>query len=58
MPMARLVIRVGNEVVAQIDELHEIDRSAGVSCTKAEIIRRALRIGLASLRRRVAKEEP
>lgn len=57
MPLARLVIRVGHEIVAQIDELHAMDRSAGVKCTKAEITRRALRIGLAALRQRAIQSE-
>lgn len=57
MPMPRIVLRVGHEVVAQINDLHRRELRSGVSCSKAEIMRRALRLGLASLRQRVEREQ-
>jgi len=51
--MKVITIRVGEEIVVQLDELVAADEQAGIKCSRSELTRRALRLGLATLRRKV-----
>jgi metal-responsive CopG/Arc/MetJ family transcriptional regulator len=50
--MSVLSIRIDEAMLADVDQLVEESKQIGVPVSRAEIVRRALRIGLAALLRK------